>query len=102
MILDTNKTFNLKNLKANLIFVIVVINWCNSFVIYIFVNQFSVVRNRELDFTANEFLTDGMLYSNDKKEQLEVTIGEGMEFTIHGKLQNFQITFSIWTLSFVS
>lgn len=52
------------------------------------VPQIPVVRNRELDFTANEFLTDGMLYSNDKKEQLEVTIGEGMEFTIHGDIRN--------------
>lgn len=44
------------------------------------------MRDCELDYT-NEILADGMLYSSgDKKEQLEVTIGEGMEFTIHGKL----------------
>lgn len=43
------------------------------------------MRDRDLDYniTANEILADGMLF-HDKKDQLEVTIGEGMEFTIHG------------------
>lgn len=47
--------------------------------------MFSVIRDRDLDYniTANEIHVDGMLY-HDKKDQLEVTIGEGMEFTIHG------------------
>ena len=41
---------------------------------------------RELDMAANEMLVDGMLFSgSSKKDELEVTIGEGMEFTIHGK-----------------
>lgn len=43
------------------------------------------MRDRDMDYniTANEILADGMLYG-DKKDQ-EVTIGEGMEFTIHGR-----------------
>lgn len=44
------------------------------------------IAKRELDIAANEILVDGMLYSgSSKKDELEVTIGEGMEFTIHGR-----------------
>ena len=48
---------------------------------------FTVGRDRdtELDLTTDEILADGMLYPRDKKDQLEVAIGDGMEFTIHGK-----------------
>lgn len=45
----------------------------------------SVIRDRDLDYniTSNDILADGIIYG-EKKDQLEVTIGEGMEFTIHG------------------
>lgn len=48
---------------------------------------FTVGRDRdtELDLTTDEILADGMVYHRDKKDQLEVAIGDGMEFTIHGK-----------------
>lgn len=38
----------------------------------------------DLDLTADEIMADGMVY-RDKKDQLEVAIGDGMEFTIHGE-----------------
>lgn len=38
----------------------------------------------DLDLTTDEILADGMVY-RDKKDQLEVAIGDGMEFTIHGE-----------------
>lgn len=38
----------------------------------------------DLDLTTDEILADGMVY-RDKKDQLEVAIGDGMEFTIHGQ-----------------
>lgn len=37
----------------------------------------------DYNVTNNDILADDILYS-DKKDQPEVTIGEGMEFTIHG------------------
>ncbi|XP_054288733.1 sodium channel protein para-like isoform X6 [Macrosteles quadrilineatus] len=40
----------------------------------------------DLDLTTDEILADGMVY-RDKKDQLEVAIGDGMEFTIHGDLK---------------
>ncbi len=45
------------------------------------------MRDRDLDYSipTNEILADGILYTN-KKDQMEATIGEGMEFTIHGKV----------------
>jgi len=47
----------------------------------------SVIRDRDLDYniTSNDILADGIIYG-EKKDQLEVTIGEGMEFTIHGNV----------------
>ncbi|XP_066904493.1 sodium channel protein para isoform X5 [Halyomorpha halys] len=45
-------------------------------------------RDRELeDIGADEIRADGMVY-RDKKDQLEVAIGDGMEFTIHGDLKS--------------
>lgn len=42
-------------------------------------------RDRELeDIGGDEIRADGMVY-RDKKDQLEVAIGDGMEFTIHGE-----------------
>ncbi|XP_039291754.1 sodium channel protein para isoform X2 [Nilaparvata lugens] len=38
-------------------------------------------RDTDLDLTTDEILADGMVY-RDKKDQLEVAIGDGMEFTI--------------------
>ncbi|XP_033607453.1 sodium channel protein para isoform X21 [Cryptotermes secundus] len=46
----------------------------------------------DLDLTADEILADGMVYRDKKspkeQTQLEVAIGDGMEFTIHGDLKN--------------
>jgi voltage-gated sodium channel type II alpha len=43
----------------------------------------------DLDLTVDEILADGMVYRDKKspkeQTQLEVAIGDGMEFTIHGK-----------------
>ncbi|XP_063225568.1 sodium channel protein para isoform X2 [Bacillus rossius redtenbacheri] len=49
-------------------------------------------RGTDLDLTADEILADGMVYRDKKspkdQTQLEVAIGDGMEFTIHGDLKN--------------
>lgn len=43
----------------------------------------------DLDLTADEILADGIVYRDKKspkeQTQLEVAIGDGMEFTIHGE-----------------
>ncbi|XP_075226668.1 sodium voltage-gated channel paralytic [Lycorma delicatula] len=44
-------------------------------------------RDTDLDLTTDEILADGMVF-RDKKDQLEVAIGDGMEFTIHGDLKS--------------
>nr|QLB38373.1 Nav5-1 [Apolygus lucorum] len=45
-------------------------------------------RDRDLDdLGPDEIRADGMIY-RDKKDQLEVAIGDGMEFTIHGDLKS--------------
>lgn len=44
----------------------------------------AVGRDRDLDdIGPDEIRADGMVY-REKKDQLEVAIGDGMEFTIHG------------------
>ncbi|XP_069697315.1 sodium channel protein para isoform X12 [Periplaneta americana] len=49
-------------------------------------------RDTDLDLTADEIIADGMVYRDKKspkdQTQLEVAIGDGMEFTIHGDLKN--------------
>jgi hypothetical protein len=55
-----------------------------------FINSFCypVGRDRDTDdLGTDEIRADGMVY-RDKKDQLEVAIGDGMEFTIHGKEKN--------------
>lgn len=46
-------------------------------------------RDTDLDLTADEILADGLGYRDKKspkdQTQLEVAIGDGMEFTIHGE-----------------
>ncbi|KAJ8884598.1 hypothetical protein PR048_016455 [Dryococelus australis] len=46
-------------------------------------------RDTDLDLTADEILADGMVFRDKKspkdQTQLEVAIGDGMEFTIHGE-----------------
>ena len=46
-------------------------------------------RDTDLDLTADEILADGIVYRDKKspkdQTQLEVAIGDGMEFTIHGE-----------------
>ncbi|XP_073989252.1 sodium voltage-gated channel paralytic isoform X5 [Rhodnius prolixus] len=47
-----------------------------------------VGRDRDLDdIGPDEIRADGMVY-REKKDQLEVAIGDGMEFTIHGDLKS--------------
>lgn len=43
-------------------------------------------RDGGLDIPGDEILADGMIFKDKKspKDRLEVTIGDGMEFTIHG------------------
>jgi voltage-gated sodium channel type II alpha len=41
-----------------------------------------------LEISGDEILADGMLKKGVKENQLEVAIGDGMEFTIHGDLNN--------------
>ncbi|XP_021933650.1 sodium channel protein para isoform X5 [Zootermopsis nevadensis] len=49
-------------------------------------------RDTDLDLTADEILADGLVYRDKKspkdQTQLEVAIGDGMEFTIHGDLKS--------------
>ncbi|GFG40089.1 hypothetical protein Cfor_10976, partial [Coptotermes formosanus] len=49
-------------------------------------------RDTDLDLTADEIMADGIVYRDKKspkdQTQLEVAIGDGMEFTIHGDLKN--------------
>lgn len=50
---------------------------------------FSEIGNTELELGPNEILVDGMLKKGIKgQNQLEVAIGDGMEFTIHGDMKN--------------
>ena len=43
----------------------------------------------ELELTPDDILADGLLKKGVKEQnQLEVAIGDGMEFTIHGELMN--------------
>lgn len=46
-------------------------------------------RETDLDLTADEIVADGIVYRDKKspkdQTQLEVAIGDGMEFTIHGE-----------------
>lgn len=45
--------------------------------------------DNELELGHDEILADGMIKKGIKAEnQLEVAIGDGMEFTIHGDLKN--------------
>ncbi|KAL5277943.1 para family protein [Megaselia abdita] len=47
------------------------------------------IGNTELELGPNEILVDGMLKKGIKgQNQLEVAIGDGMEFTIHGDMKN--------------
>ncbi|XP_072152220.1 sodium channel protein para isoform X7 [Bemisia tabaci] len=39
-----------------------------------------------IDLASDEILADGVMF-RDKKDQLEVAIGDGMEFTIHGDMK---------------
>lgn len=39
-----------------------------------------------MDISGDEILADGLLKKGNKENQLEVAIGDGMEFTIHGDL----------------
>nr|CAD7455938.1 unnamed protein product [Timema tahoe] len=49
-------------------------------------------RDTDLDLTTDEILADGLGFRDKKspkdQNQLEVAIGDGMEFTIHGDLKN--------------
>ncbi|XP_066993816.2 sodium channel protein para [Anabrus simplex] len=48
-------------------------------------------KDTELELTADEILADGLVFRDKKSPkdtQLEVAIGDGMEFTIHGDLKN--------------
>lgn len=48
--------------------------------------RFLDVRDGGLDIPGDEIIADGILFKDKKspKDRLEVTIGDGMEFTIHG------------------
>lgn len=43
--------------------------------------------NNELEISGDEILGDGLI-KKGKENQLEVAIGDGMEFTIHGDIKN--------------
>lgn len=53
-----------------------------------YICQFTDARDGGLDLSADEILADGIIFRDKKspKDRLEVTIGDGMEFTIHGTL----------------
>lgn len=44
--------------------------------------------NEELEISSDDILADGLLKKGKELNQLEVAIGDGMEFTIHGDLKN--------------
>ncbi|XP_050525593.1 sodium channel protein para-like isoform X2 [Daktulosphaira vitifoliae] len=53
-------------------------------------NQISVQapgQNREIDLNTDEVIIDSLMPYKDKKDQVEVTIGDGMEFTIPGDVK---------------
>ena len=43
--------------------------------------------NNELEISGDEIIGDGLI-KKGKENQLEVAIGDGMEFTIHGDIKN--------------
>lgn len=58
-----------------------------SLTFFFFKNIFTDGRDRDTDLElGDEILVDGMVFRDKKnsKDQLEVAIGDGMEFTIHG------------------
>lgn len=67
--------------------------------IYLFIFCHSASKDKDGDYDlaiANEILADGMLYHSNRKDPLEITIGDGMEFTIHGSF--IDVTFSLFLI----
>lgn len=44
--------------------------------------------DNELELGPDEIIADGLIKKGKEQNQLEVAIGDGMEFTIHGDLKN--------------
>lgn len=44
--------------------------------------------DNELEISGDDILVDGLIKKGKGENQLEVAIGDGMEFTIHGDLTN--------------
>lgn len=44
--------------------------------------------DNELEISGDDILVDGLIKKGKGENQLEVAIGDGMEFTIHGDLKN--------------
>lgn len=44
--------------------------------------------DNELEISGDDLLVDGLIKKSKGENQLEVAIGDGMEFTIHGDLNN--------------
>lgn len=44
--------------------------------------------DNELEISGEDILVDGLIKKGKGENQLEVAIGDGMEFTIHGDLKN--------------
>lgn len=53
----------------------------------LYARLFVDARDGGLELSGDEILADGIIFKDKKspKDRLEVTIGDGMEFTIHGE-----------------
>lgn len=51
---------------------------------FLYVFMWLIGRNRDIDLPADEVIVDVIAPFKDNKESVEMTIGDGMEFTIPG------------------
>jgi len=54
------------------------------------VNSSLIGRDRDIDLPAEETIVDVIAPFKDTKEPVEMTIGDGMEFTIPGTFKSFK------------
>lgn len=61
-------------------------------------------RDGGLELSGDEILADGILFRDKKspKDRLEVTIGDGMEFTIHGMMHNISFIIFIYRVNYLT
>jgi len=60
------------------------------------VNSSIIGRDRDIDLPADETIVDVIAPFKDNKEPVEMTIGDGMEFTIPGTFTSFKTILGIF------